>query len=63
MLQDWLQIQAMETVSDKVSLIKDIMPSMFEIACSMPTNQIEEKVQEQKLVESETVKSDDDLPF
>lgn len=43
------------SISDKASLIKDIMPSMFEIACSMPKNQVVEEPAAQE--------KDDDLPF
>lgn len=44
-----------EGVVDKVALIKDIMPSMFEVACSMPSNQVVEEPAAQE--------EDDDLPF
>ena len=43
------------TPEQKVILIKNIMPEMFEVACSMPSNQVVEEPAAQE--------EDDDLPF
>ena len=43
------------TPEQKVMLIKNIMPEMFEVACSMPSNQVVEEPAAQE--------EDDDLPF
>tara|TARA_R110002012_G_scaffold74702_1_gene189246 strand:+ start:844 stop:1374 length:531 start_codon:yes stop_codon:yes gene_type:complete len=49
-----------QDIVERVGLIKDIMPKMFEIACSMPINEKPEVPKPEELKKEE---GDDDLPF